>query len=315
MAMAQELGTIEKVNIHEVWPNEASVFTPWLAENLDLLGEVLGLELELQSVEAPVGGYSLDILATDVGSDRNVVIENQFGNTDHDHLGKLLTYAGGYDAYAVVWVAESFRDEHREALDLLNRRTGDETAFFGVVIEAMRIDDSRPAPHFDLVVTPNQWRRQTDRSTRNVSEAGERYRVFFQALADDLRNRNFTGVRNARAQNYIRFTSGYPNISYRTSFTWDRGPRVELHISARDKDWNKSLFDDLATSKIDIEGKMGESLDWERSEDTIASRIALYIGGSIDDDDETLEEIREWMVERLLNFREVFGPRLAELVD
>ena len=89
----------------------------------------------MQRAEAPVGGYSLDILATDVGSDKPVVIENQFGNTDHDHLGKLLTYAAGFDAYAMTWITEKFRDEHREALDLLNRRTNEETVFFGIEIE------------------------------------------------------------------------------------------------------------------------------------------------------------------------------------
>ena len=315
MTTTLDLGTIEKVDIREVWPTEDGHFTPWLAENLGKLGEILDLELEKQETEAPVGGYRLDILATDIGSNRHVVIENQFGNTDHDHLGKLLTYAAGYDAYAVVWVSEKFKDEHREALELLNRRTDEDTAFFGVVIEALRIDDSRPAPHFDLVVAPNEWRRQTDNTTRTVSASGEQYRAFFQDLADILRSHKFAGVRKALPQNYIRFTSGFPNISYRASFTWDRGPRVELHISSRNQDWNKSLFDELAISKMEIENEMGESLVWERSDETIASRIAMYTEGSIDNPEYKLSEIRSWMVEQLLKLREVFGPRLAELVD
>ncbi len=310
-----ELATIEKVDIREVWPTEDGHFTPWLGENLDKLGAELGMEIELLRTEAPVGGYSLDVLANDVGSGRPVVIENQYGNTDHDHLGKLLTYAGGYDAYAVIWISERFRDEHREALDLLNRRTDEDTVFFGIVIEALKIDDSRPAPKFDIVVAPNEWRRQAIGNTRQISEVGEQYQAFFQRLADVLRNHSFAGVRRALPQNYVRFTSGFSNISYRASFTWDRGPRVELHISSRDKEWNKSLFDELSTRKAEIENEIGNSLIWERSDEMIASRIAVYSdGGSISDPENKLSEIRTWMVERLLKFKEVFGPRLSELV-
>ena len=115
MTTMQGLGTIERVDIREIWPNEAADFTPWLAENLATLGKALGLDLEFQAQEAPVGGYSLDILARDVQSGRPVVIENQLGQTDHTHLGQLLTYAAGFDANVIVWIAKEFRDEHRQA--------------------------------------------------------------------------------------------------------------------------------------------------------------------------------------------------------
>ena len=316
MTTKQELGTIEKVDIREVWPTEDDHFTPWLGENLEKLGTELGLDLELAETEAQVGTFKLDVRAHDANTSGEVVIENQFGQTDHSHLGQLLTYAGGFDAQAVIWIAERFRDEHREALDFLNRRTDEDTQFFGVEIELWKIGNSLPAPHFNVVVTPNEWRRQAINNTRQVSEVGEQYQAFFQHLADVLRNHNFAGVRRALPQNYIRFTSGFSNISYRASFTWDRGPRVELHISSRDKDWNKSLFDELATCKIEIENEVGGSLIWERSDEMIASRIAVYAGGgSIGDPESRLSEIRNWMICRLLRFKEVFGPRLAELVD
>ena len=317
MTMARELGTIEKVDIRQVWSNEASDFTPWLAENIELLGEALGMDLELQMQEAPVGGYSLDILAREMGSGKYVVIENQYGNTDHDHLGKLLTYAGGYDAYTAVWVSERFRDEHREALDLLNRRTGEDTAFFGVVIEVLKIDNSRPAPNFDLVVTPNEWRRQTGGTVRSgdVSSRDERYGEFWQLLIGDLVERGFiTSSRRANRGNWQDFSTGSSSLMYRSTFSGGQRPRVEFYLD-RGKDFNKSAFDFLIKDKEQIESALGFELSWERLDNRKASRIATYTDGSIEDSDDKLLEIRNWMVDRLLKFKEVFGPKLADLAE
>ena len=126
----------------KAWPKEAQDFTPWLAENIAELGEALGMDLELQGTEAAVGSLRLDILATESNQGRPVIIENQLGVTDHGHLGQLLTYAAGFDAGVVIWVTRHFRDEHRQALDWLNQRTGEETQFFGVVVELWQIGDS-----------------------------------------------------------------------------------------------------------------------------------------------------------------------------
>lgn len=153
----QELGRIEKVELRGIWPREDENFTPWLANNLDLLGEELGLTLELVELEHEVGQYRLDILAKEEEGG-NVAIENQFEWTDHDHLGKLLTYAAGVEAEYVVWVAEYFNAEHRSAIDWLNRLNPDRVWFFGVEVRAIRIGDSPPAPDFRIVAAPSNWR-------------------------------------------------------------------------------------------------------------------------------------------------------------
>ena len=313
------LGNIQPVSLREVWPNEARDFTPWLAENIDKLGNALGLDLEVQSAEAPVGSFSLDILARDLGGNRPVIIENQLEPTDHDHLGKLLTYAAGYDAYAVVWLTREFRDEHRQALDWLNQRTGENTEFFGVVVEAWRIDDSRPAPHFNLVVTPNDWQKQSFSSVRqsgsmgNTSERGERYRQFFQNLVDILREQQFTNARKGVAQSWYSFSSGFSGISYIASFNRGRIASVEISIDRDDREWNKDLSDRLLKRKDALETALNEALEWDLLESRRACRIAVRRPGSIDDDPDALAEVQQWMVEHLLGFKRVFGPHLEEL--
>ena len=154
------LARIERVDLREAWPDGAQNFTPWLAENLADLGEALGMDLELRQVDAPLGVYHLDILATDLNSNRPVIIENQLEATNHSHLGLLLTCAAGFDAGSVIWITSEFQDEHRQALDWLNQRTGEDTQFFGVAVELWRIGGSLPAPNFLLAALPDGWRKQ-----------------------------------------------------------------------------------------------------------------------------------------------------------
>ena len=321
MAVLQELANIEKVdNLREVWEHEAADFTPWLACNIAQLGNALGMDIEVREEEASVGPYSLDILAHDVRDDRPVVIENQLGATDHTHLGQLLTYAAGFNAHVMVWIAKKFKDEHREALDLLNHRTDEDTQFFGVEVELWKIGNSQPAVNFNLVATPNEWSKQnklSKLSTAGGSTAkGEQYREFYQPLIDKLREEHkFTSVKKAGTKPFCNFATGYTGFRYApylTTNTMNRA-RIELYLNS-DRDKNKAYFDLLASDREDIEIELGELL-WERLDDKKASRISMARNGSIDDDEETLEEIRTWMVERLLKFKEVFGPRLAELVD
>ena len=310
------LGRIEKADLREAWPHEAADFTPWLADHVSELGAALGLELELESEEAPVGKFSLDLLARDTGTNRPVIIENQLESTDHDHLGKLLTYAGGYDANVIVWIAKDFRDEHRQAVDWLNQHTDEDTKFFGVVVEVWKIDGSRPAPHFNIVAAPNEWRREAVRGVREAkaSDKNLRYQAFFQELMDALRKRGFTNARKAQLQSWYFFSAGHAQrVQFGATFAQGKKARIEVYIDNTDRVWNKALFDRLTERKESIESDLSEILEWERLDDRRASRIAVVRPGSIDDNPETLKEIESWMIDKLLDFKRVFGPRLDEL--
>ena len=315
MTVSTKLGRIEKGDLREAWPHEATDFKPWLAEHISELGDALGVELELQSQEAPIGTFSLDLLARVSGTNRTVVIENQLEPTNHDHLGKLLTYAGGCDANAIIWVAKDFRDEHRQALDWLNQRTDEDTEFLGVVVEVWKIDGSRPAPHFNVVATPNEWRREAADTVRmgDISDKNQRYKSFFQSLMDTLRERGFTNARKAQPQSGYNFSAGYgPRAQYAASFNQGEKVRVEVYMDS-DRDSNKILFNQLMERKKSIESELGESLEWERLDHRRASRVGIRRQGSIEYDREALEEIEHWMIEKLLDFKRVFGPYLGEL--
>ena len=317
MTETRGLGRIERIDdLREAWPHEANDFTPWLAEHIAELGDALGLELELQEQEAPVGSFSLDLLARESLANNTVIIENQLEPTNHDHLGKLLTYAGGSDANVVVWLAKNFRDEHRQAIDWLNQRTDEDTKFFGVAVELWKIGDSLPAPHFNVVSAPNEWQRETKHSIQdaNKSDRNRRYQTFFQELADALRERGLTNARKAQAASWFSFSSGVGwRVLYGAVFGHQNTARVEVYIRHTEKEWNKELFDQIKEQKETIETELKESLVWQRLDDKTASRISAQRQGSIDDEEEALDELRNWMIGKLEDFKRVFGPRLDEL--
>lgn len=306
-----DFGNIQKINIREIWQHEAQNFTPWLAKNLEKLGKSVGMDLEMIEQEASVGNFSLDILAKDLSTGHNVIIENQFGDTDHDHLGKMLTYAAGFDASKVIWISENVRDEHRQTIEWLNQRTDTDTQFFAIEIEVFKIDNSKPAYNFKPVVFPNEWRKsKKQNSSESPSAKGEAYREYFQELIDELREKHsFTKAKVAFPQNWYSFPSGISGISYGTSFAQGGRVRTELYIDLGDSDKNKKLFDWLFDQRQTIESEFGETLDWERLEDRRASRVAIYREGSIDEI-EKLKEIQAWAIQELLKFRKAFSSRL-----
>lgn len=173
--MMQFLNKLEKVDIRKIWDHEALSFTPWLAmpENLAQLGAAIGIEFDESDIrqEARVGNFSADILTSD-SSGRKIFIENQLDQTDHDHLGKCITYAAGLGAEIIIWIVRSVRDEHRQAVEYLNLNSSDKLNIFLVQLEAYKIGDSKPAPHFAVVESPNEWTKavRNQNNSANVSE-------------------------------------------------------------------------------------------------------------------------------------------------
>jgi uncharacterized protein DUF4268 len=311
-----KLGEIKRLKTRDVWADEARDFTPWLAANLPLLGKSLDMDLELTSQETPVGDFCCDLLARDLGRDRIVIIENQFGPTDHDHLGKILTYAAGLDAEAVIWIAEKIREEHRETLEWLNRHTDKDIRFFAVTVELIQIDSSPPAANFKAVVFPNEWQRETKVSVEGSSPRSEAYRAWFQQLIDELREKHrYTNARAAQLQNWYAFSSGIAGITYNASFAHGGRVRTEIYIDMEDAEANKKVFDGLYKQRESLEQEFGEPLSWERLDQRRASRVAVYRPGSIESGPEDLSRIREWAIDRLLKFRSLFTQKMRALVD
>jgi hypothetical protein len=312
-----DFGELKKVPLREIWSHEATNFTPWLAENIDALGKALGLELELTEKEASVGDFSLDLLAKDLGNSQTVIIENQLTQTDHDHLGKLLTYAAGFNASTVIWLSETVRDEHRQALEWLNQRTDTETQFFAVVVEVLQIDTSKPAFNFKPVVFPNEWQKSKKQKTSTIaSSKGEKYRAYYQALIDELREKyKFTGARVGQPQNGYSFSSGIQGILFSAVFVQSGKAKAEIYIDQGDQEKNKSLFDALKIREKEITDNYGCTLKWERLDEKRASRIAIYRDGMIESSDNELEDIRKWHIENLLKIKKVFMPEVQQALQ
>ncbi len=316
-----DLAKIERVDLREAWAHEAYNFTPWLAKNIAELSVALGMNLEFQEGEAPVGGFSLDILATDIDQNRTVIIENQLETTNHSHLGQLLTYAAGYDASVIVCLTGDFRDEHRAALDWLNQRTGEDTEFFGVVVELWRIGDSLPAPHFKLVATPNEWRKSQVR-TNPLSPREEISRGFCLSLAEKMKSSGIF-IRAFRSQSSARYLV-IEHAIQRAWFAaiWHSGnPGLELYIDKRGAEgpeWNRTVYQTLEQSRDRIEedlvdSEFGEWSSWEPDTGSRRHcRVAIYRTGDVLQDKESWADFQEWMIQKLHKFRQVITPRLKE---
>lgn len=304
------LGRLTRVPPREVWPHEAHSFTPWLLNNVDVLSDLLGMDLSLEVAEHPVGGFSLDLLGRDDTTGEVVIVENQLETSDHGHLGQILTYAAGTDPTTIVWVAASFRPEHRAAIDWLNARTDENTRFFGVELGVVRIGQSEPAPSFRLVAQPNDWEKTVRAATNQVEATGKQvlYRSFWSRWIEVLQSERPGWSRATRPprDSWFSTTTGTSGISHYTSFT-KRGLSSELVFESPDADVNLARFTALKARQADIEQVYGSGLDWQDLPGRKATRVADYLPDADVTSEEHWEHYLTWLLNRQTRLREALS--------
>ena len=315
--MKKDLGTLEKVDLREVWESENEDFTPWLAreENINKLGQKIGLDLEVEAQEKRVGKFRADIICKDINTDNWVLIENQLEKTNHGHLGQLLTYATGLDAVTIVWVAATFNEEHKATLDWLNKITDENYNFFGLEIELYKIEDSKIAPKFNLVCQPDNWSQSISREAKRieqgeVSETKLKQYKFWTELGKELQAADTPlKLQKVYPQHWTNIAVGKTGVHLGATFnTQQERVSAQLYIIK-----NKNWFKELESQKDIIEKELGEKLSWQLLPEKAASRIALYRSNSDIENTDDWKEMLKWLVLKLEKLRIVFSPRLKNL--
>ena len=312
--MPESLGQLVNVDVRKQWPREAADFTPWLAreDNIAELGKSLGLELETERVEVAVGPYSADILALDSTGDY-VVVENQLNKTDHDHLGKSITYASVLGAKSVIWVAPFFMDEHRKALDWLNDNTTDELAFYGVQIELWSIDGSKPAVRFNSVSRPAEIVRQaTALKSGDLSDTRRLQLEWWTAFRDALlAAKVVASAQTPRPQHWYDVPLGRSGIVLSNTANTNDG-RIGVRVYLRARHGGNFVLEQLMADREVIEDEIGTSLEWNPNPENKDKVIGVYHDAGLSDRD-LWDEYLKWMVDMNKRFRNVFGPRVRRL--
>jgi len=302
--------------LRTAWTDEARDFTPWLAQedNLALLGEAIGLELELERVEMSVGPYRADILCKDTLTGNWVLIENQLERTDHSHLGQLLTYAAGLNAVTIVWIAARITDEHRAALDWLNDITGEDINFFGLEIQLWRIGGSHHAPKFNIVSQPNDWTKAfiSHPPSGNISPTKQLQLDYWTALNADLEEIGFVKrPRKPQPQHWMDYPVGRTDFCLSAAVnTREKFITVELRLFGP---YAKAYFDLLHAQRAEIEAELGEKLHWHKLLDKKESQIGVNNPHFDPADRSTWPQQHVWLREKLEALHRVFAPRVKAL--
>ena len=303
--METQLGELKRVDPRKIWKNEEYDFSAWLSKNLDKLGEEIGIDMQLTTTEAPVGNFSVDILAEEEGTGRKIIIENQLSGTNHDHLGKIITYASGYDASIIIWIFHDIKAPHRRAIDWLNENTNENLSFFAIKLEVWQIDNSSLASKFQVVSSPNEWSKIIKQSSGNNEPTDTKLKqlAFWEGLkAYAMENKSG-----------LRFRTPKPRHWYDVSIGSSAG-HISLRINTTNNivscsiwiDRNRDLFEYLESQKDSIEKRVGSKLDWEMK--NISSEIMEKGEGFDIESQDGYKEYFDWLIDRATVFSKVFGP-------
>lgn len=300
-----ELGSLVKYEgLRDIW-NEERRFSTWLSEekNLTILSEEIGISMVPQERESPVGEFSLDILAYEESTNRKIIIENQLEGTNHDHLGKIITYAAGKDAEVIIWIVKKAREEHRKAIDWLNEHTDERIGFFLIELELWKIGESLPAPKFMVVAQPNDWAK-TMKSEGQLSETQKSQYNFWRALVDYAENTDFRHQflqRKAHPQNWFDLGIGMSGAYIMLTVNSQKETiGAEIYIPD-DKELFKSFFE----NKEKIENALGFSLEWRANQEGKVCRIITTTHGDVKNEKEWATYFR-WYIEKAAKLKEVF---------
>jgi Domain of unknown function (DUF4268) len=306
------IGKIERVPLREVWRHEAHNLTTWLEENVDVLNDVLGLSLVSADREQAAGAFSVDLIAEDE-SGRTVIIENQLERSNHDHLGKVITYTAMTDAQAAVWIVSEPRPEHVRAVSWLNDSSPAD--FYLVKIEGIRISNSPPAPLLTLIVGPSEEGKAAGDVKKDRAERHQIFRRFWTEFLDRAKDKTrlYSGT-SPVDYHWIGTGSGKRGLSLNVSVT-QHAAAAELYIDrGRDsEDENLAYFGTLHAAKDEIERVFGGPLEWMRLENRRACRVVERIDLGGYRDEERWPEIQAAMIDAMVRLDKAVRPHIAQL--
>ena len=290
-------------DLRKVWPHEEYDFATWIAqeEPLKILSDTLGLNIVEPQTEYSIGAFRLDILATEEDSESKVIIENQLESTNHDHLGKIITYASGVNAKYIIWIVKYAREEHVQALEWLNENTAEELYFFLVEIKLYRIGKSLPAPKFEVVVQPNNWLRLVTKATKKEASIREELRYHFWTQFREYCTQNSTLKPNrAGYKHYLNIPLSKHNTKITTHFGKD-------YVGVCFYTHNKLLFAQIEEHKTQIRSTLGERLQWYNDPNKKHAKIVLLkkVAPEVIEGKQW-DKLNEWLLKNAENFAAVF---------
>jgi len=302
------LSRLKKVNLREVWNHEAYDFTQWLAEeeNIELLGNEIGIEIIPLETEASVGRFQVDVLAEEANTGRNIIIENQLERTDHQHLGKLITYSAGIDASIIIWIVKSGLEEHQQAIQWLNEMTDKELNFFLVQIELWQIDNSNVAPKINVLEKPNYWSKDVREGveTAKLSDI-KRLQLDFWTRLKEYSEANNKGIsfRKPRPQHWYDISFGTSDAHIALTVNTQKDEILcEVYIPD-----SYEVYMQFYNHKEEIEDQLNGGLDWQELPEKKASRIRKTKPFSVTDNKDNWEEAFDWMIDQVQKFSAVFS--------